>query len=203
MDTRVGGGHRQFCLPKFAHVWLSRASEDHQRNIWIFPIFKFANRSRTTRHPFLQSFALPVKAVQLQLSRWTLRKESATRWFDQSLSSLLSPSLNHHHNHNHEHHNNTQHTETETETERQRDRDTERDQNPSITNDLRDLPQWFHAFFLQTSPKNIFVYVHISLFLEICVYIYIHVVKDTTTFETELCGCKQAAAHAHGRPHCV
>ena len=38
------GGHRQFCLPEFAHVWLSRASEVHQRNFWIFPIFKFENR---------------------------------------------------------------------------------------------------------------------------------------------------------------
>ena len=26
------GGHRQFCIPKFAHVWLSRASEVHQKN---------------------------------------------------------------------------------------------------------------------------------------------------------------------------
>ena len=25
-------GYRQFCLPKFAHVWSSRASEVHQRN---------------------------------------------------------------------------------------------------------------------------------------------------------------------------
>ena len=33
-----GVGHRQFCLPKIAHVWLSRASEVHQRNFWIFPI---------------------------------------------------------------------------------------------------------------------------------------------------------------------
>ena len=37
-------------------------------------------------------------------------------------------------------------------------------------------------------------------------YIYIFVilvVKDTTTFEMELCGHKQATAHAHVRPHCV
>ena len=33
------GGHRQFCLPEFAHVWLSRVSEVHHRNFWIFPIF--------------------------------------------------------------------------------------------------------------------------------------------------------------------
>ena len=34
-----GRGHRQFCIPKFAHVWSSRASEVHQRNQWILPIF--------------------------------------------------------------------------------------------------------------------------------------------------------------------
>ena len=42
------GGHRQFCLPKFAHVRLSRALEVHRRSFWIFPTFKFENRSRTT-----------------------------------------------------------------------------------------------------------------------------------------------------------
>ena len=36
----VTRGHSQFCLPKFAHVWLSRASQVHRRNFWIFPIFK-------------------------------------------------------------------------------------------------------------------------------------------------------------------
>ena len=48
-----GEGHRQFCLPKFAHIGLSRASEVHRRNFWIFPIFKFENRLRTTRARFL------------------------------------------------------------------------------------------------------------------------------------------------------
>ena len=62
------GGHRQFCLPKFAHVRLSRASEVHERNFWIFPIFKCENRSRTTCPRILQSFAFPDKAVQFQLS---------------------------------------------------------------------------------------------------------------------------------------
>ena len=68
MDTREAGGHRQCCLPEFAHVWLSRASEVHQRNFWIFPIFKLKNRLRTTCPQFLQSFALPDKAVQFQPS---------------------------------------------------------------------------------------------------------------------------------------
>ena len=35
MDTRGARGHCQFCLPEFAHVWLPRASEVHQRNFWI------------------------------------------------------------------------------------------------------------------------------------------------------------------------
>ena len=66
--TRRAGGHRQFCLPKFAHVWLSRASEVHQRNFWIFPIFMCENRLRRTCPQFLQSFASPDKAVQFQPS---------------------------------------------------------------------------------------------------------------------------------------
>ena len=60
MDTRgAGGGHRQFCAPKLAHVGLSRASEVHQRKRWILHIFSFENRSRTTCCRFLQSFASP------------------------------------------------------------------------------------------------------------------------------------------------
>ena len=62
------GGHRQFCLPEFAHVWLSRASEVHQRNFWIIHIFKCEKRLRTTCPRFLQSFALPDKAVQFHHS---------------------------------------------------------------------------------------------------------------------------------------
>ena len=29
------------------------------------------------------------------------------------------------------------------------------------------------------------------------------IIKDTTTFEMELCGCKQATAHAHVQAHCM
>ena len=43
-----GGGRRQFCLPKFAHVELSRAPEVHQRNPWISPILGL--RAGRTRH---------------------------------------------------------------------------------------------------------------------------------------------------------
>ena len=48
---------------------------------------------------------------------------------------------------------------------------------------------------------------HISILKNICIYIYMchheSIVKDTTTFDMELCGCKQATAHAHLRPHGV
>ena len=55
------GGHRQFCLPKFAHVGLSRAPEVQQRNSWMLPIFSLrtgreqhrlesSNHSRYMKH---------------------------------------------------------------------------------------------------------------------------------------------------------
>ena len=37
--TEKGGNHRQFCIPKFAHIGLSRAPEVHQRNCWMLHIF--------------------------------------------------------------------------------------------------------------------------------------------------------------------
>ena len=49
---------------------LSRASEVHQRNPWEFTHLMFENRSNTARSRFLQSSALPDKAVQFQLSWW-------------------------------------------------------------------------------------------------------------------------------------
>ena len=43
LNVHTGGGgrwgHRQFCLPKFAHVGLSRVSEVQQRNPCMSPIF--------------------------------------------------------------------------------------------------------------------------------------------------------------------
>ena len=71
LDGNTGGrerGSSSVLLTKFAHVGLSRASEVHQRNPWIFPISKFENKSRTTCSRFLQSFALPDEAVKLQFS---------------------------------------------------------------------------------------------------------------------------------------
>ena len=50
-----------------------------------------------------------------------------------------------------------------------------------------DLPQWFHVF----ATSYIYIYTLSSI------------VKDATTFEIELCGCKQATAHAHLQPHGV
>ena len=59
-------GHRQFCLPKFAHVGLSRAPEVQQRNPCMLPIFQFENWSRTTRCRVHHLFASPEHTVQLQ-----------------------------------------------------------------------------------------------------------------------------------------
>ena len=90
--------------------------------------FQFENRSRTTCPRFLQSFALPKKAVQFS----AILTETLEGISNQMvrLVSLPSPPPSLHH---HDHHNNTQHTDTEihteTETETQR-------QNPSFTNDL-------------------------------------------------------------------
>ena len=52
------GGHRQFCLSKFAHERSSRASEVHRKNPSDLANFKFEKRSRPTRSRFLQ-FPLP------------------------------------------------------------------------------------------------------------------------------------------------
>ena len=64
----VSRGSSSVLLTKFAHVLLSRDSEVHQRNQWIFTIFKCENRSRATRCRFLQTFAVPDEAVQFQHS---------------------------------------------------------------------------------------------------------------------------------------
>ena len=66
---RGWSGHRQFCLPKFAQGGSSSASEVHLKKPLDLTHSRFENKSRTTRSRFLQSFALPDKAVQLQPSR--------------------------------------------------------------------------------------------------------------------------------------
>ena len=63
------GGHRQFCLQRTAHGF---TESDH----WMLPMFKFEKRSRTTCSRFLQSFALPDKAVKQQLLWDTLEGTS-------------------------------------------------------------------------------------------------------------------------------
>ena len=53
------GGHRQFCLPRTAHVGLSLGPTGSPKgNHWILPMFKFEKRSRTTCSRFLQSHPL-------------------------------------------------------------------------------------------------------------------------------------------------
>ena len=55
----------QFCLPKFAHEGLSRASPKKPLDLTHF---QFENRPTITCSRVLQSFALPDEAVELQLS---------------------------------------------------------------------------------------------------------------------------------------
>ena len=90
-DTRGGRGregHRQFCLPKFAHRGSSRAPEVHQRNAWEFTHLKFENRSNTARSRFLQSFALPESCSVSAVLRDTAEGTTNT-----------TPTHSHHHHH--------------------------------------------------------------------------------------------------------
>ena len=112
-NTEHARWHRQFCLPKFAHVGLSLDPRGSPKKPLDLIHFQFENRSRTTCPRFLQSFALPGEAVQFQHG-------NQQPYGSISLSHSPPPSLLHH--------NNTQHV---THITRQRQR-----QNPSITNDL-------------------------------------------------------------------
>ena len=57
LNPHTGGrGSSSVCLPKFAHVGLSRDSEVHQRNPWILPIFSLRigreqHVADTSNHP--------------------------------------------------------------------------------------------------------------------------------------------------------
>ena len=80
LDGHTGrreGGHRQFCLPKFAHRGLSRAH------------LKFENRSNTARSRFLQSFALPESCSVSAVLR------------DTAEGTTNTPPTHHHHHHHH------------------------------------------------------------------------------------------------------
>ena len=77
-----------FLLTMSGPYGLSRASEVHQRNPWEFTHLKFENRSNTARSRFLQSSALPDKAVQFQLSWGKQWREPAVRWFGLSFASV-------------------------------------------------------------------------------------------------------------------
>ena len=82
------GGHRQFCLPKFAHIGLSRAPEVHRKKPLDGIRFQFEKRSRITCSRVLQSFALPDEAVPtpaLLGKRW---REPTVRWFDLSFAPM-------------------------------------------------------------------------------------------------------------------
>ena len=61
-------GHRQFCLPKFAHVRLSLDPRGSPKKPLVLTHSRSENRSRTTRSRVLQSFALPDEPVHCQQS---------------------------------------------------------------------------------------------------------------------------------------
>ena len=61
-------GHRQFCLPKFAHVRLSLDPRGSPKKPLVLTHSRSENRSRTTRSRVLQSFALPDEPVHFQQS---------------------------------------------------------------------------------------------------------------------------------------
>ena len=79
-----------FCQPKFAHVGLSLDPRSSIKKLLGLTHFELENRSRTICSRFLRSFALPDKIAQLQLSWGTLRRESATGWFDLSYATCTS-----------------------------------------------------------------------------------------------------------------
>ena len=72
MQTRRGeeeAGHRQFGSPKNGPCGgFTFSREVHRKKLLDLTNFKFESKSRTTRCRSLQSFAIPDKAVQLQLS---------------------------------------------------------------------------------------------------------------------------------------
>ena len=68
MDTRRTGGSSPVLLAKFAHVGSSLGPRGPPKKRKNLNHLNFENRSRKTCSRFLQSFALPDEAVELQLS---------------------------------------------------------------------------------------------------------------------------------------
>ena len=76
-ERKEEAGPRQFCSPKFAHVGLSRGPQVQQKKPLDLTHSRFENRSRTTCPRFLQSFALPDEAVELQTQHSTTQFNSS------------------------------------------------------------------------------------------------------------------------------
>ena len=112
-----GGVHRQFCLPKLAHVWLSRASEVQQRKFWIFSSFKFENRSRTTCPPNFAVHLIKLFSFSNLEGNFGENQQPDGSICLSNSPSPPSPSHNHDHNHHIRH--------TETGRQRHKDRETE------------------------------------------------------------------------------
>ena len=114
-NTEHARWHRQFCLPKFAHVGLSLdPREFHQRTLWIFCIFSL-RIDREQHVPDSSNHSLYV------IKLFSLSNLEGSSWFDQTLPFSSSPPSSTTTTHN------TQHTERQRQRHRHRHRDRDRD----------------------------------------------------------------------------
>ena len=161
--------------PRMVITWPQRSTKEINGS---YPFFQFENMSRATRCRFLQSFAVPDEAVQFQQSWGTLRRVT---WF-----GLSPPS------------------------------------SPSSTNRYICICVCVRVCVCvcvcTCMCMKVYVSAHVYMFMTfhngfmffatsyIYIYIYIYmssIVKDTTTFELEFCGHKQAQhRHMYGHIAC-
>ena len=161
--------------------------------------FQFDNRLSTTCHRFHQSFALPDKAVQFQLS-WG---KQAARLFGWSIALLSKHNERCKRQYRHE-------PPPAFALLRQGSPSFKSRHSLSYTNHFQDHGIYtFTCTYQKTyayTYTNTHSYTFTHIYIQTCLYIfeiYLHVVTDTTTFEMELCGHKQATAHAHVQSHCT
>ena len=145
--------------------------------------FSLGNEQTVTR--FLLPSALLDKPVECQLSWGTLRRESATGWFGLSLAPF------------------SKHNERFARQYRY---------STKVSPDVA-LLKLSSPYVGSWKTKTLYLYIYIfvydhkiSLYRKIFVFIKnmsSWIVKDTSTFEMELCWCRQATAHAHVQSHCM
>ena len=100
----------------FVHVGSSPGPRSPPKKTMDLTHFQLKKRSRTTRCRFLQSFAVPDKAVKFQESWGTLRRESVVGCSPPVLVLLLSLLTPRHKNHNNPQQRQHQHATTKTKT---------------------------------------------------------------------------------------